>query len=192
MSNELKINMAHYKNALGWRNHMGRLAWNVAYVIFFRPFITKFLKRWRNFVLRCFGAKIAPTAHVNASAVIWAPWNLEMDADSLMGPHVDCYNVDVVKIGRSAVISQHAHLCAASHDISDPGFPLRTAPIVIEDQAWVAAGAFVGMGVTIGCGAVAAACSVVCRDVPPWSVVGGNPARFLKTRTVNKNASLCD
>ncbi len=178
--------MAHYKNELGIRNHLGRLAWNVAYVLFFRPFITKFLRRWRNFVLRCFGANIASTAHVNASAVIWAPWNLEMDEDSLIGPHVDCYNVDTVRIGKSAIISQHACLCTASHDITDPAFPLITAPITVADQAWVASRAFVGMGVSIGQGAVVAACSVVCKNVLPWTVVGGSPVHFLKNRVANE------
>ena len=54
----------------------------------------------------------------------------------------------------------------------------------VEDQAWVAAQAFVGMGVTVGRGAVVGARSAVFRDVAPWTVVGGNPAQFIKQRTI--------
>ena len=57
-------------------------------------------------------------------------------------------------------------------------------PIVIEDRAWVAAEAFVGPGVTIGEGAVVGARGCVFKDVEPWTVVGGNPARFIKQRTI--------
>jgi len=58
--------------------------------------------------------------------------------------------------------------------------PVITAPIRIERRAWVAADTFVGPGVTIGEGAVVGARASVFRDVDPWTVVGGNPARILK------------
>ena len=51
-------------------------------------------------------------------------------------------------------------------------------------MSWVAAWAFVGMGVTIGEGAVVGACAVVFKNVEPWTVVGGNPAKFIKKRVI--------
>ena len=69
--------------------------------------------------------------------------------------------------------------------ITNPLNPLVTAPIVIEDQAWVAADAFVGMGVRIGQGAVVGARAAVFKDVKPWTVVGGNPAKYIKMRKLN-------
>lgn len=54
--------------------------------------------------------------------------------------------------------------------------------IKINDYAWVAADAFIGPGVTIGEGAVVGARAVVFKDVAPWTVVGGNPAQFIKFR----------
>jgi len=60
--------------------------------------------------------------------------------------------------------------------------PVVTAPIMIQDHAWVAADAFIGPGVTIGEGAVVGARSSVYRNVEPWTVVGGNPARVIKKR----------
>ena len=55
---------------------------------------------------------------------------------------------------------------------------------MIEDQAWVAADAFVGMGVRIGQGAVVGARTAVFKNVEPWTVVGGNPAKFIKKRII--------
>jgi putative colanic acid biosynthesis acetyltransferase WcaF len=61
---------------------------------------------------------------------------------------------------------------------------LLKPPIVIEDQVWICADAFVGPGVTVGKGAVVGARAVVVKDVGPWDVVAGNPARFVKKRTM--------
>jgi putative colanic acid biosynthesis acetyltransferase WcaF len=59
---------------------------------------------------------------------------------------------------------------------------LITAPIFIGPDSWVAVDAYVHMGVTIGQGAVVGAKACVYKDVPPWTIVGGNPAKFIKTR----------
>jgi len=62
---------------------------------------------------------------------------------------------------------------------------LVTKPIILEDQVWVAARAFVGPGVTVGEGAVVGACAVVTKeDVEPWTVVAGNPAKPIKKRVI--------
>ena len=139
---------------------------------------------WKRALLRAFGAKIADTANVYASAKVYFPTNLVMKEYSCLASDVDCYNVDKVVIGANSTVSQGAYLCTASHDITNPHNPLITAPIVIEDQAWVAADAFVGMGVTIGEGAVVGARAAVFKDVEPWTVVGGNPAKFIKNRVI--------
>ena len=103
---------------------------------------------------------------------------------SCLSEHVDCYSVDQIIIGSQVVVSQGAFLCCASHDISSPTMELICKPIVIESQAWVAARAFVGPGVTVGEGAVVSACAVVTRDVEPWTVVAGNPAQVIKRREI--------
>jgi putative colanic acid biosynthesis acetyltransferase WcaF len=100
-----------------------------------------------------------------------------MEAGSCLGPSVDCYSVDQVRLGPNAVVSQRAFICTASHDYRSPGFPLITAPIEIGENAWIAAEAFVGPGVKVGASAVVGARSVAVRDVLPGTVVVGNPAR---------------
>jgi putative colanic acid biosynthesis acetyltransferase WcaF len=126
------------------------------------------------------------TAVVYPSARVWAPWNLTMGPHTAIDDRVECYNVDHITLEEGATVSQHAFLCTASHDITDPGRRLVTAPILLARSSWVCAGAFVNLGATIGEGAVVAACAVVIKNVEPWTVVGGNPARFLKARVLGR------
>jgi putative colanic acid biosynthesis acetyltransferase WcaF len=154
--------------------------------MFFRPFETKILNSWRLFILRIFGAKIHPQACVYASAQIWAPWNLEMHKNACLGPKVICYNPDIIIVEEDAIVSQYAYLCAASHDIDDPDFKLITAPIVIKKKAWIGTRAFVIMGVCIGEGAIVGATASVYKNVEPCTVVGGNPAKFIKNRKIKE------
>lgn len=105
-----------------------------------------------------------------------------MGEDSCLSENVDCYSVDKIILGKCVTISQGASLCCASHDITSPIMELVHKPIVIKDNVWVAARAFIGPGVTLGEGSVVGACAVVTHDVEPWTVVVGNPARPIKKR----------
>lgn len=182
--NDKKIDISKYHNALSWKHQVIRLLWGIIWGIFARPLPRSFGFRWKRTLLRLFGAKIHPTALVYSSAKIYFPRNLIMDAYSCLASDVECYNVDVIHIGENATVSQGAFLCTASHDITNSLNPLITAPIVIEDQAWVAAESFVGMGVIIGQGAVVGARAAVFKNVAPWTVVGGNPAKVIKLRII--------
>lgn len=140
------------------------------------------LRAWRLLLLRVFGAKAAWRANVYATAQIWDPLNLEMDEYSCLGPGAICYCMAPIRLGRHALVSQGAHLCAGTYDIEDPNFQLVRSPIEIGPFAWVAAEAFVGPGVTIGEGAVLGARAVAFKDLPPWTIHVGNPAKYLRNR----------
>lgn len=103
---------------------------------------------------------------------------------SAMGDAVDCYTVSKITIGSKVAISQRAFLCTGTHDISDLRRPLVSKPIVIHDHAWVCAEVFIGPGLTVGEGAVIGARSAVFKNVEPWTVNGGNPAKFIRRRTI--------
>lgn len=133
-------------------------------------------------MLRLFGAKLHPTARIYPRVVIWCPSRLKMGRNSCIGPDVDVYNVGGVEIGDYAVVSQYAYLCGATHDHEDVDFPLVAKPIVIGARAWIAADVFVTTGVTIGEGTVVGARSNVFKDLPPWQVCVGSPARPIKPR----------
>lgn len=178
------VDLSRYNFSFGLSNKLGRLFWNMCYYIFFRPFNLDLFKGWRILVLRLFGAKIGKNSCINASVKIWAPWNLEIGNYSSIGPKVDCYNQGKIKIGNHTVISQKTYLCASTHDHTIANYPLICKPIEIENQVWIAADAFIGPGVTVREGAVIGARTSVFKDVEPWVVVGGNPAKFLKKRSV--------
>lgn len=167
-------------------HHLRRVCWCVFNATIFRCFPGTPLRFVRNLFLKAFGAKIPWRSCVYSSCKIWAPWNLEVGHFSCVGPNTELYNKAPIVIKDNCVVSQGAYLCTASHDISDSAHPLITAPIVMEDKSWVAADAFVGMGVTIGEGAVVGARACVFKNVEAWSVVGGNPAKFIKRREIVK------
>lgn len=171
-------------------NKLHRLAWKICCALLFRPFSLPFFWRWRNFVLRCWGAKIGQGSKVNASAVIWAPWNLEIGQRTAIGAHAIIYNPGRITLGNKVAISQYSYLCTATHDYETRLHTLYWRPITVDDRAWVAARAFVGPGVTIGEGAIVGATASVYKDVEPWTVVGGNPARFIKRREMRDNTKL--
>lgn len=185
-ASETLIDLKEYDHSFNLSNKVSRLVWNISYWILFRPFNLGIFRIWRNIILKCFGAKIKMKANVYASAKIWAPWNLEMGEYACLGPKVDCYNQGKITIGANTTISQKTYLCSSSHDITDSKIPLILKPIVIADQAWIAAEAFIGPGVSIGQGAVVGARSAVFKDIAAWSVFGGNPAVFIKERIIKK------
>lgn len=183
---KIKVDLSKYENNISLKNKLGRFIWNIAYIFLFRPFPSKIFRKYRNLVLNIFGAKIHQSALVFASTHIWAPWNLEMEEYSLIGDKVDCYNPAKIKLESYVVVSQKVYLCTASHDITSSKHPLITSPILIKSQSWIAADSFVGMGVIIGEGAVVGARACVFKNVEPWTVVGGNPAKFIKKRVIKE------
>ncbi len=180
------MKITKYRNHLPLSNKIYRMVWLIGYYCFFRIFPGRLFSRWRIFVLRCFGAEIGRGCQVYASAEIWSPKNLQLGEYVAVAPHARLYNPTLISIGAHCTVSQYSHLCTASHDITDGGMALITSPIRILPQAWVAADAFVGMGVTIGEGAVIGARACVFKDVEPWTVVGGNPAHFIKKRKLSE------
>ncbi|HCA39373.1 MAG TPA: putative colanic acid biosynthesis acetyltransferase [Phycisphaerales bacterium] len=158
-----------------------RFVWAGAWLVFFR-WSPRPMHAWRNMLLRLFGAKLHPTARVYPRVIIWCPSRLKMGRDSCVGDDVEIYNVGGVEIGDHAVVSQYAYLCGATHDHEDVNFALVSKPIVIGARAWIAADVFIMAGVTIGEGTVVGARSDVFKDLPPWQVCVGSPARPIKPR----------
>lgn len=129
---------------------------------------------------------------------------------TLLDPRTGCLmlNVDVVHahritIGRRSIVGPRCHLDArggitlgddvnvsgytrfmtAKHEVQDPDFTASFAPITVGDRVWFGLGATVLGGVTIGEGAVVSAGAVVTKDVEPYTIVGGVPARKIGERT---------
>ena len=174
----------HFQSPYTTTNRVRRMLWCVCWTLLARPFPKSTLMPWKRFLLRLFGAKVADTANIYATATIFMPWNLVMKDHACLASGVDCYNAAIVELGVNATVSQRVFLCTASHNIASSCHEQIERPIVIADRAWVAAEAFIGPGVTVGEGAVVGARAAVFKDVEAWTVVGGNPARFIKKRVI--------
>lgn len=164
-------------------NRLARAVWGCAWAAFFRT-SPRPLHRWRNWLLRLFGASLHPTARVYPRARVWLPRNLTMGRHTCIADDVDVYCVAPITVGDFSTVSQYSYLCAASHDFDDVHHPLTTAPIVIGRRCWIAADVFVAPGVIIADGAVVGARSGVFSDLPAWTVCAGTPARPLRPRKI--------
>jgi putative colanic acid biosynthesis acetyltransferase WcaF len=149
-----------------------RLAWKK--ITFLRPAI-----------LKCFGTRTPLRAVMLSESVrVQFPWWLVLGNHVAIGRGVIFYNLGGIELGNRVVVSQDVYFCGGTHDYTLPTYPLQRRRIVVEDDVWIGAGAFIGPGVRVGKGAIVGARAVVMRDVPPWKVVAGNPARIVKDRVM--------
>ncbi|HAM98944.1 MAG TPA: putative colanic acid biosynthesis acetyltransferase [Marinilabiliales bacterium] len=181
----IKVDISDKKSYFSLSNRLSRVIWGVAYIVFFR-FSPRPFHLWRNVLLRMFGAKLHRKARIYPSAKIYAPWNLIMHQNATLGDGVYCYCVTTIEIGANSTISQFSFLCGADHDYEHSRFPLKARPIKVGEQCWLAADVFVAPGVTIGDGTVVGARSSVFRDLPPWKVCAGTPAKVIKDRIIKQ------
>lgn len=97
-----------------------------------------------------------------------------------------------VTIGNQVILAQNIVISGLNHGYEDVTVPIRlqkvtTRPITIEDEAWIGANAVITAGVTIGKHSVVAAGAVVTKEVPPYAIAVGNPARIIKQYNFEKN-----
>jgi putative colanic acid biosynthesis acetyltransferase WcaF len=137
---------------------------------------------WRRFLLRLFGAQVGVGVKLRPTAVVTYPWNVEIGDYSYIGDDTVLYSLGRIRIGRHVSISYRTFLCTGTHGYRQVEFPLIIKPILVEDEAWLAADSFVSPGVTIGTGAVVGARSTVTTDIPPGTVYAGTPARQVAMR----------
>ncbi len=164
-----------------FRHRLFRAAWSVSWALL-AAWTPAPLHCWRRLVLAAFGAKLHPSAKVYGSARVWYPPNLRMAALTVLGPRSTCYCIAPIVLEEGAIVSQGAHLCAATHAVDEASFRLVAKPIVIGKGAWIAAEAFVGPGVTAKEGSVLGARGVAFSDLEPYTIYVGNPARPLRAR----------
>jgi acetyltransferase-like isoleucine patch superfamily enzyme len=115
---------------------------------------------------------------------------LRVGDHSNIGPYCYIGCSGYIEIGNNVMMSPRVSLYAENHVFDDTSVPMkeqgvRRSFIRIEDDCWIAANSIILAGVTIGKGSVVAAGSIVTHDVPPYSVVAGNPARLIKQRMPN-------
>jgi putative colanic acid biosynthesis acetyltransferase WcaF len=128
-------------------------------------------------VLRLFGARVGRGVSIRPTARFTYPWKVTIGDHSWIGDDVVFYSLDQISLGQHCVISQKTYLCTGSHDLQDPAFGLKTAPIRVGNGAWVAADCFLAPGVEIGANAVIGTRSTVLKPMPNQQVCWGNPCQ---------------
>ena len=115
----------------------------------------------------------------------------EIEIGSRSGVGINCRIAGPLSIGDDVMMAPNVTIVTQNHKISDLEIPMRlqTAPkqkVTIEDDVWIGTNVVIMPGVTVGKGSVIGASAVVTKDVPPYAIVGGIPAKIIKYRTDNE------
>ncbi|HEX5234753.1 MAG TPA: putative colanic acid biosynthesis acetyltransferase [Silvibacterium sp.] len=140
------------------------------------------LHAWRSMLLRAFGAKVGAKCHFYPGSRVWAPWNLRCEDRVTFADGAEIYNPSPVYFGSHAIVSQGAYVCGATHLYNEPEFRLVSFEMRIGAYAWICARAIVSPGVNVGDGAILGLGSVATKDLEPFGIYAGAPARLVKMR----------
>jgi maltose O-acetyltransferase len=114
------------------------------------------------------------------------PWGINIGANSIIGDLAVLDGRQGIYIGNNVNIADEVRIYTFEHDIRSPTFGGTGGPVYINDWAYIGSRVTILPDVTIGEGAVVASGAVVTKDVAPWTMVGGVPARFIQNRPVVK------
>lgn len=163
------------------------MAWYIVNAIIFRSYLLpgSAIKRG---LLKLFGAKVGKSVVIKPQVNIKYPWFLSIGDHSWIGENVWIDNLTTVSIGDNCCLSQGAFLLTGNHDFTRSSFDLMVKSIVLEDGAWIGAGAMVCPGVTCFSHSVLTARSVATKNLAPFIIYQGNPAVPIKDRVIIKKS----
>ncbi|WP_082468240.1 acyltransferase [Leifsonia sp. Leaf264] len=136
----------------------------------------------RKVLLRIAGAQVGKTTVLYHGFQVRAARNLSIGDDSSIGDRAILDGRGGLTIGRSVNLSTGVQIWTAQHDWQSPGFESVSAPVVIGDRVWLGPGVIVLPGTSIGEGAVVGAGAVVTKDLAPYGLYGGVPAKRIGDR----------
>ncbi|MEM1165376.1 MAG: DapH/DapD/GlmU-related protein [Planctomycetota bacterium] len=131
-------------------------------------------------LLRLFGGTIGRRCTLASSVHIEIPWNITLGDDVLVADRVILYSLGPITVGNGCVLDYRTHLCAGTHDFTDPNFPLLRPPITIGANSFLGADVYIAPDVEIGEGSRVAPRSSVHKSCPPGSHLRGNPAKLIE------------
>ena len=140
-------------------------------------------QRIRVWAYRQFGVRIGQGTTIYNSCELREPRRITIGEFSSIGDHCILDGRGGLTIGNSVNFSTGVWIWTAQHKMNDPDFGEESAPVVIEDFAWLSCRTVILPGVKIGKGAVVAAGAVVTKDVEPFAIVAGIPAKKIGERS---------
>lgn len=156
--------------------------WSIVNASIYRysPF---FFRKFRIFLVRIFGAKVDWSCSLNRLSIIDFPWNLYMGKNSSIGENSWIYCLNRVEIEDFVCIGKDSYILTGSHDINSLNFDLVTKPVSVKKGVWISTGVYILPGIIVEEFSVIGAGSVLTKSTVPFGVYGGNPAKFLNTRS---------
>jgi maltose O-acetyltransferase len=143
-------------------------------------------KKWRAMACKRLFRACGQRVNVEQGADFYTGWEIEIGDHSTLG--IGCMVPYDLKVGRDVMMGPHVIIVGDSHQFDSRELPMRLQgfrrypPVRIEDDVWIGARAIILPGLTIGQGAIIGAGAVVTKDVPPYAICAGNPARVIKYR----------
>lgn len=129
-----------------------------------------------------FKMSIGDGSTIYGGAKLRSPWRIRIGQNSIIGEDTLLDGRGELIIGNNVNLSTGVWIWTMQHDKDSPWFAPVPGTVVIDDYAWISSRATILPNVTIGKGAVVAAGAVVTKDVLPYAVVGGVPAKIIGTR----------
>ena len=137
---------------------------------------------FRRFFYQLAGIKIGRGSAIHMKARFYDPRNISIGEDTIIGEGVVLDGRDLLTIGNHVDIATEVMIYNSEHDVNDENFSATNSPVTIEDYVFVGPRVIILAGVTVGRGAVVGAGAVVTKDVPPYAIVGGVPAKIIGER----------
>jgi acetyltransferase-like isoleucine patch superfamily enzyme len=138
---------------------------------------------FRLFAYRSFGMTVGPSAHIYRGLEVREPHQVSIGANTIVGHNVILDGRGILSIGENVNLSSQTAIWTMTHDPQSSTFAATTGQVSIGRDAWLGFRATVLPGISIGEGAVVASGSVVTKDVAPFAIVAGVPARQVGTRS---------
>ncbi len=166
-----------------WKNYIARF--REAFLFFFlNNFLLKITPYWvrQGFMKKILGYKIGNDTSI-AMHCFFTGYDIKIGNNTVINRYCYIDGRGPLYIGNNVNISHYTIIHTLTHITNSPFFHAQQRPVAIMDHAWIGARAIILPGVTVGEGAVVAAGAIVNRDVPPYAIVSGNPAKVVGERT---------
>ncbi len=136
----------------------------------------------RKLIYKIGGVKIGKGSTIHMGAVFYDPTNIKIGEDTIVGEKTVLDGRASLVIGDHVDIASEVMIYTSQHDVHDPQFNAKDAPVIIRNYVFIGPRAIIIPGVTIGEGAIVGAGAVVTHDVEPYKIVGGVPAKEIGER----------
>lgn len=160
-------------------------AWYITKLIFFLLPVP--WPGWlRAAILRLFGARVGKGLRIRTGVDIHFPWKLVLGDHCWIGDDTVILNLERVTLENHVALAHQVYIAAAGHDPASPTMAYKNRPVVVGKGSWIGTRAYLGPGTVIGAYSIVAAGSVVVKSVPAMTIVGGNPARVIGARSLDR------